>query len=86
MRTTAQGWEGAGITITYQDWNNAAAMRRVLESFKDATEALEGDNITLPFVPCIVSVLDSHVEAESCCLHLRQFMCQRHRGHALRSQ
>ena len=39
-------------------------MRRVLEPFKDATEALEGDYITLPFVPCIMSVLDSHIEAE----------------------
>jgi len=55
---------GAGITITYQDWDNAADMRRVLEPFKDATEALEGDYIALPLVPCIMSVLDSHIEAE----------------------
>ena len=39
-------------------------MRRVLEPFKDATEALEGDYIALPLVPCIMSVLDSHIEAE----------------------
>ena len=42
---------GAGITITYQDWDNAADMRRVLEPLKDATEALEGDYIALPLVP-----------------------------------
>ena len=35
-------------------------MRRVLEPFKDATEAY----IALPLVPCIMSVLDSHIEAE----------------------
>ena len=39
-------------------------MRRVLEPFKNATEALEGDYIALPLVPCIMSVLDSHIEAE----------------------
>ena len=43
MRTTARGWGGAGITITYQHWDNAADMRRVLEPFKDATEALGVD-------------------------------------------
>ena len=64
MRTTARSWGGAGITITYQDWDNAADMRRVLEPFKDATEALEGDYIALPLVHCIMSVLDSHIEAE----------------------
>ena len=57
MRTTARRWGGAGITITYQDWDNAADMRRVLEPFKDATEAY----IALPLVPCIMSVLDSHL-------------------------
>ena len=60
MSTTAQGWGEASITITYQDWDNAADMRRVLEPFKDATEAY----IALPLVPCIMSVLDSHIEAE----------------------
>ena len=64
MSTTARGWGEASITITYQDWDNAADMRRVLESFKDATEALEGDYIAQPLVPCIMSVLDSHIEAE----------------------
>ena len=39
-------------------------MLRVLEPFKDATEALEGDYIALPLVHCIMSVLDSHIEAE----------------------
>ena len=38
-------------------------MRRVLP-FKDATKALEGDYIVLPLVPCIMSVLDSLIEAE----------------------
>ena len=55
---------GAGITITYQHWDNAADMRRVLEPFEDVTEALEGDYVALPLVPCIMSVLDSHIEAE----------------------
>ena len=64
MRTTARAWGGAGITITYQDWDNAADMRRVLEPFEDATEALEEDDIALPLVPCIMSVLDSHIEAK----------------------
>ena len=47
------GLGGAGITITYlvQDWDNAADMRRILEPFKNATEALEGDYIGLPLVP-----------------------------------
>ena len=48
---------------TYQDWDNAADMRRVLEPFKDATEALEGD-MALPRFPCIMSSLGSHNEAE----------------------
>ena len=38
-------------------------MRRVLEPFKDATEALEGYYIALPLVPRIMSALDSHIEA-----------------------
>ena len=38
--------------------------RRVLEPFKDPTEALEEDYIAQSFVPCIMSVLDSHIEAE----------------------
>ena len=50
--------------ITYQDWDKMADMRRVLEPFKDATEALEGDYIALPLLPYIMSVLDSHIEAE----------------------
>ena len=54
---------GPGITITYKDWDNAADMRRVLEPFKDATEALEGYYIALPLVPRIMSALDSHIEA-----------------------
>ena len=64
MRTAARGWGGAGITITYQDWENAAEMRRVLEPFKDTTEALERYYIALPLVPCIMLVLDSHIVAE----------------------
>ena len=39
--------DGAGIAITYQDWDNSADMLRVLEPFKDATEALEGDYIAV---------------------------------------
>ena len=39
-------------------------MRRVLEPFEDVTEALEGDYIILPLVPCIVIVLDFPIEAE----------------------
>ena len=39
-------------------------MRRVVEPFKDATEALEMHYIALPLVTCIMSVLDSHIEAE----------------------
>ena len=39
-------------------------MRRVLEPFKDAIEALEGDYIALPLVTRIMSMLDSHIEAE----------------------
>ena len=64
MRTTARSWGGAGITITYQDWDNAADMRRDLEPFEDATEALEGGYIALPLVPYIMNVLESHIEAE----------------------
>ena len=55
MRTTARG--GPGITITYEDWDNAADMRRVLEPFKDSMEALDGDYIAMTRVPCIMSVL-----------------------------
>ena len=55
---------GAGITITYQDWTNAENLHRILEPFKEATEALEGDYITLPLVPCIMSVLNNHIESE----------------------
>ena len=54
----------ASITITYEDWDNAADMHRVLEPFKDATEGLEGNYIALPLVPCIMSEFDSHIEAE----------------------
>ena len=35
------GLGGAGIVITYHDWDNAADMLRVVEPFKDATEDLE---------------------------------------------
>ena len=44
---------GAGITITYQDWDNAVDMRRVLEPFKDAAGDLEGEFIALPLVPAL---------------------------------
>ena len=44
--------------------DNAADMRRVVEPFKDAIEALERHYIALPRVTCIMSVLDSHIEAE----------------------
>ena len=50
--------------MAYQDWDNATDMRRVLEPFKDATEALKGDYIALPLVPCIIIVLDSPIEAK----------------------
>ena len=43
----------AGITTTYQDWDNAADMCRVLEPFKDATEALERDYIAQPLDPAL---------------------------------
>ena len=54
---------GAGITITYQDWKNAENIHMILERFKEATEALEGDYIALPLVSCIMSVLNSYIEA-----------------------
>ena len=35
-----------------------------LEPFEDAAEALEGDYIALPRLPCVMSVLESNIEAE----------------------
>ena len=80
-----QGWGGADIMITYQNWDNAADMRPVLEPFKDATEALQGYYIALPRVPCIVSVLDSHIESEIASF-VSGSSSANARGHAPRSQ
>ena len=46
-------------------------MRRVLEPFKDATEAFEGDYIALTLVPCIMSGGFPHRDGD-CFLRLRQ--------------
>lgn len=55
---------GPGIIITDDDWKNAKEMVRMLEPFYEAVHALEGDSITLPLLPCVMSNLNSHVEME----------------------
>lgn len=55
---------GAGITITYQEWKNTENVHMILEAFKEATEALDIGYIVLPLIPCIMSVLNSHIEVK----------------------
>lgn len=55
--------EGPEIVVSYEDWRNARVLAKLLEPFHEAMQALEGDDITLPLLPCVMSVLNSHVDA-----------------------
>lgn len=55
---------GLRMTISDDDWKNAAEMRKMLEPFKNAVESLEGDRICAPLIPCVMMVLNAHMEAE----------------------
>lgn len=55
---------GPDIVITDEDWKNAARIERALAPFHEAAQALEGDSITAPLLPCMMGVLRAHVEGE----------------------
>ena len=55
--------EGPEIVVSYEDWRNARVLAELLEPFHEAMQALEGDDITLPLLPCVMSVLNCHVDA-----------------------
>lgn len=55
---------GVAINITEVSWRNAAMKARILGPVKEAMKATEVDNLGLAQVPCIVTVLNAHVEAE----------------------
>ena len=57
--------EGPEIVLTYDDWKNARIMAKILEPFHEAMQALEGDDITLPLLPCVMSVLNSHIDGRA---------------------
>lgn len=59
---------GPGIIITDEDWKNAEEMKRMLAPFNEAVQSLEGDYVTAPLVPCMMSVLNSHIEGEGSAL------------------
>lgn len=56
---------GIDIHLTNDDWSNAERMVQMLEPFFEAVESLEADSIGLPELPCIMTVLNSHIESET---------------------
>lgn len=53
------------IVLQDADWTNAASMVRMLRPFASAVETMEGDYLGLAEVPCIMNVLNDHIEKES---------------------
>lgn len=62
---TANETAGVDIQVSDRDWANAAMMANMLEPFACAVETLAGDELGLAELPCIMSVLNSHVKAEA---------------------
>lgn len=53
------------IVIEDVDWTNAESMVKMLEPFASAVETMEGDHLGLAEVPCIMNVLNAHIEEQS---------------------
>lgn len=53
------------IVLEDVDWTNAEAMVKMLQPFASAVETMEGDYLGLAEVPCIMNVLNAHIEKES---------------------
>lgn len=55
----------SAVDISDNDWANAAMIKRMLEPFHAAVKAMEGNHLALAQAPCIMVILDAHIEKEA---------------------